>query len=1313
MATDLATLAIKVENGDVVKATTSLNSMEVAGTKAEASTNRLTRRMALLEIQAREMDASLAKSQSTTGKLVSAMGLTEEAAAKLGKAFGALSVVATAGFLGHKLIEETIASQNAMAQLEASVTATGGAAGRTVAQMDELSLALQKTTTFSDEAVKGAEAILLTFSKIKGDNLDRATAAVTNLATKLGKDLPEAALQVGKALQDPVEGLNALTRLGIRFSASQKQTIQDLVDTGHAAQAQDIILKELEGRYAGAAEAARNTLGGALKGLANDFGDLFEVSKGGTSGVVDAIHGLDSAVRTLGQNMGTVVTAGELVAALFAGRMVAGLAKAAAAQVEVASAAGAAITIQREAASNAVATATAQEASAARAVAALRAEAAEIEALIVLERERAAAARATSASVAFQVTPTNTGATGPAADYYGRRQQEAQNTAATAARTAAIEAEAAAITAEEALEVRRAGVIGQATAVEIAATEATVARTVAVAREGEVIAATSLLSQAGAAATGFFGKAITALGGPIGATIILATALNAALDAYEAHMLKGAEQTEEQRQKTEAALASAHARAAAQKKEADEASESARKFAALSEQRTTELGKLTALNGAYRESATSLQILGIQYDAHIQKLEDAKEHHGRQLAILNSETDAITRQKVAQVLLTESLKRYYQTRDARDARADTIRGAQQDVVLAGQDPATAERTRNRFEELNKIQAAARTFDHEEEQNVRDLDAARARGDTRLMDAIQARRAASKQELDEAVAGEHRRADLADEAITKAREAATKLSVGLTVTDTEAQTAGLRAMIAAELEGGKAVEAMRVHLAGNEAVQRAVNEATARGSEVTAQQAADLRRTAEEYERVSIAAEKVRAIYQEVGGAVSQALSDIFDRKNPIPNLARRIRDEIIAAVSQPITAKITAVIAKIAGIEVPASKQEQAAKEMNIAADKMLRAAAGMNGAAADTGNGSIADAGTVFNPQSTAFAQYAKQILGLGASAYGGYQAGYGIGASTQSETKGAIGGAVSGAVTGAAVGGVPGAIVGGFAGLVGGLVGAGDAAREAERALLAMGVEAHKAAESFHTSLTGDPLDKKLAELQQQYFDVIKKLLDANGGKYPAGFAQRSAVPRPNIADDFNKAAEDYNNAIKKATEDYRRTLTEESEDYHARFLRATGHEAEADAEEFANKQRRERQQLVDSFGDYIDAQEQATLSAYDQAAAAEKAAQAMGTLTTSFHNAPQGSKYADLLYQYGTPRPPIYSVPPPNFPQTPLSGGTTLSRGGSAPITIAPVFNIRGTKVSKDDLRAIGVTLKQVTVEALGSAANVADGWELLTS
>lgn len=291
---DIATLGIRVENGQVIQATKSLEGMTVAGTKTEAATQRLTRRMALAEIEARKMDA--------------AMGRMSPTMTKLAGAFAGFSAIAVVGLIGRETIKNTIEAQDAMAQLEAAVRSTGAAAGRTVEQLDALSMQLQKQTTFSDEAVKGAEAMLLTFDKIRGTEFDRATAAVTDLATRMGGDLSAAAVQVGKALQDPVTGLSALRRSGVSFSATQIEVIKNLYETGRAAEGQRVILAELEHQFGGSAAAARDTLGGALKALGNAWGDLFEVTRGASQGSVDAINAITRALEKSGFSMNQQLT---------------------------------------------------------------------------------------------------------------------------------------------------------------------------------------------------------------------------------------------------------------------------------------------------------------------------------------------------------------------------------------------------------------------------------------------------------------------------------------------------------------------------------------------------------------------------------------------------------------------------------------------------------------------------------------------------------------------------------------------------------------------------------------------------------------------------------------------------------------------------------------------------------------------------------------------------------------------------------------------------------------------------------------------
>jgi len=245
---------------------------------------------------------------TTLDQLGTKLGQTEKQASSVTDALAKLGVAVSAGMIFKKFIDETSQAQFALAQLEARVKSTAGAAGQSVGQLAALAGEMQNLTAFSDEAVMSAEALLLTFTSIKGDIFPAALKATADLATAMGTDLNGAALQLGKALQDPETGLLALRRSGISFSQEQIKVIKALVDTGHEAQAQKMILAELAKETGGSAAAAANTFGGALAQLKNAFGELFEGTTNGTSALVQFIKAVTDGLKWLNEHQ-TVVKA--------------------------------------------------------------------------------------------------------------------------------------------------------------------------------------------------------------------------------------------------------------------------------------------------------------------------------------------------------------------------------------------------------------------------------------------------------------------------------------------------------------------------------------------------------------------------------------------------------------------------------------------------------------------------------------------------------------------------------------------------------------------------------------------------------------------------------------------------------------------------------------------------------------------------------------------------------------------------------------------------------------------------------------------
>jgi hypothetical protein len=169
-----------------------------------------------------------------------------------------------------------IESEQATKQLETVLKSTGHAAGITKDEVLGLASALQQQTNFEDDAIVAADNLLLTFTKVGKDIFPQATEIILDMSQALGQDLKSSAIQVGKALQDPILGVTALRRVGVNFNQEQTEIIKNLVNTGRSTEAQAMILKELQTEFGGSAKAARDTFGGALKAVQNNVDDLQE-----------------------------------------------------------------------------------------------------------------------------------------------------------------------------------------------------------------------------------------------------------------------------------------------------------------------------------------------------------------------------------------------------------------------------------------------------------------------------------------------------------------------------------------------------------------------------------------------------------------------------------------------------------------------------------------------------------------------------------------------------------------------------------------------------------------------------------------------------------------------------------------------------------------------------------------------------------------------------------------------------------------------------------------------------------------------------
>jgi hypothetical protein len=174
-------------------------------------------------------------------------------------AIATVGVTAPAIGLVASSIPEAIASQKATADVTAALASMGPKAGRSLEQLSKQASDLQDNSLFDDDDImKQVTANMLTFGKVSGQAFDRAQQAAVNLTARLGGDLQGRALMVGKALNDPVKGVTALTRAGVSLSEQQKKQIKNWVKHGETLKAQTLILDELDKQFGRAAKAQRD-----------------------------------------------------------------------------------------------------------------------------------------------------------------------------------------------------------------------------------------------------------------------------------------------------------------------------------------------------------------------------------------------------------------------------------------------------------------------------------------------------------------------------------------------------------------------------------------------------------------------------------------------------------------------------------------------------------------------------------------------------------------------------------------------------------------------------------------------------------------------------------------------------------------------------------------------------------------------------------------------------------------------------------------------------------------------------------------------
>ena len=247
-----------------------------------------------------DLEKGLANSKSGLSKMndsfKSATGISLTAAAAWAAAGEALQFV----------INEAMEAEKADTKLNTVLKSTNGISGMTKESLDSIASSLSKVTVNSEETIKEAEALMLTFTKVSSEIFPEAIEAAMNMSAAFDQDLQSSVKQLGKALNDP-SGMAAMKKIGVSFSEAQISMAKELFETGKVAEYQKLILSELNTEVGGMAKAMGTTYAGQVAIFKNNVGELGEaVGKKLIPPLSEAVSALNK-IMTVGEYFRTEV----------------------------------------------------------------------------------------------------------------------------------------------------------------------------------------------------------------------------------------------------------------------------------------------------------------------------------------------------------------------------------------------------------------------------------------------------------------------------------------------------------------------------------------------------------------------------------------------------------------------------------------------------------------------------------------------------------------------------------------------------------------------------------------------------------------------------------------------------------------------------------------------------------------------------------------------------------------------------------------------------------------------------------------------
>lgn len=248
--------------------------MRRAAEPANVAAERLDRSVSGVKESLRATASNIAFIDGPLGGVASRINALATAIGRIGIAGAALGVGLAGGvYAMSQMVSIGEEAERSQLRLAGILRATGHAAGFASHELDEMARTLGIATLTSANEARDAIAILLTFRSIAGDTFREVLKLSQDVSENFGQSLKSSIVQIGKATEDPIQGLTALRRMGISFGPAESQNIRELVEENNLRAAQQRILAGIRGQVGDAGEAAA----AGLTGQRDTFGEQFRL----------------------------------------------------------------------------------------------------------------------------------------------------------------------------------------------------------------------------------------------------------------------------------------------------------------------------------------------------------------------------------------------------------------------------------------------------------------------------------------------------------------------------------------------------------------------------------------------------------------------------------------------------------------------------------------------------------------------------------------------------------------------------------------------------------------------------------------------------------------------------------------------------------------------------------------------------------------------------------------------------------------------------------------------------------------------------